>query len=66
VWLVPPQDITSLAEALLCLAAAPDERARRGTIGKNQVLERFMVHTNTAIALDRLTEVVRRRETRHG
>jgi glycosyltransferase involved in cell wall biosynthesis len=66
VWLVSPQDITGLAEALVRLAAAPDERSRRGAIGKNQVLERFMVHTNTAIALDRLTEVVRRRETRHG
>jgi glycosyltransferase involved in cell wall biosynthesis len=66
VWLVPPQDVASLAEALVHLAAVPDERARRGAIGKNQVLERFMVHKNIAIALDRLTEVVRRRETRHG
>jgi glycosyltransferase involved in cell wall biosynthesis len=64
VLLVPPQDVTGLAEALVRLAAVPDERARRGAIGKNQVLERFMVHKNMAIALDRLTEVVRMRHTR--
>ena len=58
VLLVPPQDVIGLAEALVRLAAAPDERARRGAIGKNQVLERFMMHKNMAIALDRLNEVV--------
>jgi glycosyltransferase involved in cell wall biosynthesis len=58
VLLVPPQDVTVLAEALVRLAAAPDERARRGAIGKNQVLERFMMHKNIAIALDRLTALV--------
>lgn len=64
VLLVPPQDVTGLAEALVRLAAAPDERAQRGAIGKNQVLERFMLHKNIAVALDRLTEAVCRRRTR--
>ena len=64
VLLVPPRDVTGLAEALVRLAAAPDERARRGAIGKNQVLERFMVHKNIAIALDRLTEVVHMKNAR--
>jgi glycosyltransferase involved in cell wall biosynthesis len=64
VLLVPPQDVTGLAEALVRLAAAPDERAQRGAIGKNQVLERFMMHKNTAIALDRLTDLVHRKNAR--
>jgi teichuronic acid biosynthesis glycosyltransferase TuaC len=65
VLLVPPQDVTGLAEALVRLAAAPDERARRGAIGKNQVLERFMMHKNIAIALDRLTDLVHMKNARH-
>jgi glycosyltransferase involved in cell wall biosynthesis len=65
VLLVPPLDVTGLAEALVRLAAAPDERVRRGAIGQNQVLERFMVHKNTAMALDRLTKVVHMKNTRH-
>jgi teichuronic acid biosynthesis glycosyltransferase TuaC len=64
VLLVPPQDVNGLAEALVRLATAPDERVRRGAIGKNQVLERFMVHKNIVIALDRLTEAVRMRQAR--
>jgi glycosyltransferase involved in cell wall biosynthesis len=64
VLLVPPQNVTGLAEALVRLAAAPEERARRGAIGKNQVLERFMVHKNIAIALDRLTALVHRKNAR--
>jgi glycosyltransferase involved in cell wall biosynthesis len=66
VLLVPPQDVTSLAEALVRLAAAPDERTRRGAIGKNQVLERFMMHKNIAIALDRLTDLVHRKNARQS
>jgi glycosyltransferase involved in cell wall biosynthesis len=64
VLLVPPQDVAGLAEALVRLAEAPDERARRGALGKNQVLERFMMHKNIAIALNWLTEVVRMNHTR--
>ena len=65
VLLVPPREVASLAEALVRLAAAPEERVRRGTIGKNQVLERFMVHKNTAIALERLTQTVHMKNARH-
>jgi glycosyltransferase involved in cell wall biosynthesis len=64
VLLVPPQDVTSLAEALVRMAAAPDERMRRGAIGKNQVLERFMSHKNIAIALERLTDLVHMKNAR--
>jgi len=63
VLLVPPQDVTGLAEALVRLAAAPDERAQRGAIGKNQVLERFIVHKNMAIALARLGDLVHMKNT---
>ena len=56
--LVPPWDATLFAQALGSLAAAPDQRARMGAIGSTQVLERFMVHTNTARALDRLRQMV--------
>ena len=56
--LVPPWDVTLFAKALGRLAAAPDQRARMGAIGRTQVLERFMVHTNTARALDRLRQMV--------
>jgi len=65
VLLVPPRETASLAEALVRLAAAPEERVRRGTIGKNQVLERFMVHKNTAIALERLTQMVYMKNARY-
>jgi hypothetical protein len=63
VLLVPPQDVTGLAEALVHLAAAPDERVRRGAIGQHQVFERFMVHKNMGMALDRLTQTVHRKNT---
>jgi glycosyltransferase involved in cell wall biosynthesis len=66
VLLVPYQDVTGLAEALVRLAMAPDERVRRGAIGKDQVLERFMVQKNMAIALDRLTELVHRKNARQS
>jgi teichuronic acid biosynthesis glycosyltransferase TuaC len=66
VLLVPPQDVTGLAEELVRLAAAPEERARRGATGKNQVLERFMMHKNMAIALDRLTDLVHRKNARES
>jgi glycosyltransferase involved in cell wall biosynthesis len=62
--LVPPQDVTGLAEELVRLAAAPDERAQRGVIGKNQVLKRFMMHKNMAILLDRLTDLVHTKNAR--
>jgi glycosyltransferase involved in cell wall biosynthesis len=66
VLLVPLQDVTGLAEALVRLAASPDERARRGALGKNQVFERFMMHKNMAIALDRLTDLVHMKNARRS
>jgi glycosyltransferase involved in cell wall biosynthesis len=56
--LVPPREPAPLAEALLRLAAAPAERAHFGALGRSQVLERFMVRKNTAVALAHLANLV--------
>ena len=46
VALVPPLNAALFGEAILRLAASRDERARIGKIGKEQVMERFMVREN--------------------
>lgn len=56
--LVPPRDPAPFAEALLGLAAAPAERERLGALGRSQVLDRFMVRKNTAVALAHLANLV--------
>src|SRR5262245_51606105 len=56
--LVPPRDVGAFAEALLRLAEAPSDRARLGALGQSQVMKRFMVRTNSTIAVDRLAHVV--------
>jgi glycosyltransferase involved in cell wall biosynthesis len=56
--LVPPRDTGALTAALLRLINSPSERAGLGALGKRQVMERFMVRTNSAIALERLASVV--------
>lgn len=55
--LVPPLDVASFAAAIVHLAAASDDRLRIGERGKNQVMERFMVRKNLAIALERLGKI---------
>jgi glycosyltransferase involved in cell wall biosynthesis len=52
--LVPPLDSKGLADAMLHLAASPDERAGLGEKGKQRVRERFMVKTNMAEAVRRV------------
>jgi len=64
--LVPPRDPVSLGEALAQLADSPSERARLGAIGNTQVMERFMVHKNSALALERLANVISRKRSRTG
>jgi glycosyltransferase involved in cell wall biosynthesis len=59
--LVPPFDMVAFAEALVHLASGPDDRSRMGKIGAKQVMERFMVHKNMAIALDWLRKVTYRK-----
>jgi teichuronic acid biosynthesis glycosyltransferase TuaC len=48
---VPPFDCGRFAEAILRLASSSDERARIGNVGKELVLDRFMVFKNMAEAL---------------
>jgi glycosyltransferase involved in cell wall biosynthesis len=59
--LVPPRDAGALAAALVRLMESPAERARLGELGRGQVMARFMVQKNSAIALDRLASVVSER-----
>jgi glycosyltransferase involved in cell wall biosynthesis len=56
--LVPPFDATSFAEALVHLAAVPNERLQMAAIGRNRIIGRFMVCKNMAIALEQLAGVV--------
>ena len=60
--LVPPFDATMFGEALVRLAAMPDERSRIAAIGKNRVMERFMIRQNMAIALEQLARVVHKKK----
>jgi teichuronic acid biosynthesis glycosyltransferase TuaC len=57
VVLVPPFDTTRLSEAIVRLAASPDERARIGKIGKRRVLDGFMARKSMAIAVARLAGI---------
>jgi glycosyltransferase involved in cell wall biosynthesis len=59
---VPPLDPKLLADAILRLAACPDERARVGQKGKAIVMERYMVNKSMAEALRRIAQVVRSRK----
>jgi glycosyltransferase involved in cell wall biosynthesis len=51
---VPPLDSALFSEAILRLAASPDERLRIGQKGKAQVMERFMVRKNMAKAVQHI------------
>jgi len=53
--LVPPFDSGQFAEEILTLAARPDERSRIGKIGRQRVMEGFIVKNNMAEAIRRLT-----------
>jgi teichuronic acid biosynthesis glycosyltransferase TuaC len=57
---VPPLDSMSFSEAILRLAASPEERVRIGERGKTHIQDRFLVRENTAKALRRLAQAVER------
>ena len=54
---VPQLDTTLFAEAIIRLAASPKERERIGEIGKDRVLENFMVQKNIARAFQQLSHM---------
>lgn len=56
--LVPPLDCGLLAEAILHLAARPDERILVGEKGRALVLDRFMIRKRIAEAVRKVTQVV--------
>ena len=58
VALVPPLNAALFGQAILRLAASQDERARIGKIGKEQVMERFMVRKNMGKACAHLARIV--------
>jgi glycosyltransferase involved in cell wall biosynthesis len=60
---IPPFDAVLFAEAIVRLAASPNDRARIGEKGRVQVMERFMVRNSMAEALRRLSELVQRRRS---
>jgi glycosyltransferase involved in cell wall biosynthesis len=54
---VRPFDHMLFAEAILWLAASPEERAQIGQKGRAQVMDRFMIRKNLACTLQRLSHV---------
>jgi glycosyltransferase involved in cell wall biosynthesis len=58
---VPPMDVALFSEEIARLAASPEERARIGGRGRDQVMERFMVRKNMAEAVRRLMKVIQTR-----
>jgi glycosyltransferase involved in cell wall biosynthesis len=61
--LVPPLDSALFAQAILHLAASPDERITIANRGRTQVLQRFMVRKNMAEAVRWLAQVVEKRNS---
>lgn len=60
---VPPFNTNSFAEAILRLAASPAaDLAKIGEIGRAQVLNRFMVQKNMALALKEVERTVQERK----
>ena len=54
--LVPPADVSSMADAIETLARDPELRARMGREGRRRVLERFNLWTNTAVLAEVLVQ----------
>jgi glycosyltransferase involved in cell wall biosynthesis len=59
--LIPTFDSVLFAQAILRLAARPEDRACVGEKGRDRVMNRFMVKTNMGLALSRLAAVVQQR-----
>jgi glycosyltransferase involved in cell wall biosynthesis len=66
IMLVPPFDATLFGEALVRLAAVPNERSRMAVIGRNRIMERFMVRKNLTIALEQLVRMVCKKRMERG
>jgi glycosyltransferase involved in cell wall biosynthesis len=64
ITLVPPLDSKLFAEAILRLAACPDERVRVGQRGKAIVMERYMMTKSMAAALERISQLTTKRQSR--
>jgi glycosyltransferase involved in cell wall biosynthesis len=62
--LVPAFDSRQYSEAILRLAASPDDRSRIGEMGRRRVYDRYMVKTNMAVAFERLLELVKKQSRR--
>jgi glycosyltransferase involved in cell wall biosynthesis len=58
--LVPQFEVKPFADAILRLAASPDERRRVGEKGRKVILERFMMDKNMAESLRRVRKLVNR------
>jgi glycosyltransferase involved in cell wall biosynthesis len=59
---VPFKDTSRFADAILHLASSPEKRAQIGAKGKSQVMQRFMVRENMAVAIQELSQVVKTRK----
>jgi hypothetical protein len=57
---IPPRNATLFADAIVRLASSPQDRARFGEQGRAQVLDRFMIESNMAEAVRRITHMARR------
>jgi len=63
---VPPLNSHLFSEAILGLAASPDERGRIGEKGKAEITSRFMVRENMAKAIRRLAQAVEKSRDAKG
>ncbi len=66
IFLVPPLNCRLLGEAILRLAANPDERELLGAKGKARIMDRFIVRKSMAEALRRLKPLVKERRSGTG
>jgi glycosyltransferase involved in cell wall biosynthesis len=66
VALVPPFDSKMLGEAILRLAASPDERMRLGQAGRAMVMNKYSVTRNMAAALTSINPLVAKNRSRQG
>jgi len=60
--LVPPFDVASFADAILRLAASPEERLHLAARGKTRVADGFVVEKNMTKAVQLIAQVVQRKK----
>jgi glycosyltransferase involved in cell wall biosynthesis len=61
-FLVPPFNSNLYSEAILQLAASSDRRVQMGERGRSEIMNRFMVKKNMALAVQHLTHVVEKQK----